>query len=49
MPAFLKNWPAGKFSGINLPFLADKSVFVCRKVGGARPAQDTEIAAKVDI
>ncbi len=41
---FLKNWPAGKFSGVTLPSY-------CSRQGGgggdgARPAQNTEIAAK---
>jgi hypothetical protein len=45
LSAFLKNLPAGKCSGIILPTQQTK-VYLYGGVGGARPAQDTEIAAK---
>ncbi len=42
-----KDWPARKFSGINLPSLQKRTVYICRGAGGEwRKSQDTEIAEK---
>jgi hypothetical protein len=44
LSAFLKNWPAGKFSGINLP---SKQTISFADRGRGRVAQDTKLPQKV--